>query len=407
MLIAFDTQKIDQVIRQLETEIRLTEANIKLAELEQPHLERSLPMDLDKAERTKREADEDLDYFLLTGRPEAEKRADQNLRLSALSLDYAKEQLRQLEKMYKLNDLTEETEQIILKRQRAQVENETFNYKAAQTSHELVMKTALPRREKGLRDEAAKQALSLEKLRNTMTPTLTQKQLNLAKMRFDRDKNKTGLEIMLKDREAMTILAPADGVVYYGKFSKGQWEAAATLVDKLVPDGTVMPNEVFMTIVKPGRLLVRLQIEEKDIQLIKMGLTGKVKLVFNPDQKLSAKVTKVSAVPTVPGKFEVHAVLDVGAAAGVLPGMACSVKFVPYSRKQAVVVPSAAVIEEDDGHVVNVVGKNGKTERRQVTAGRSSDGHTEILDGLSEGEEIFLERPDANRPAAPPGGKDK
>ena len=49
-----------------------------------------------------------------------------------------------------------------------------------------------------------------------------------------------------------------------------------------------------MTIVKPGPLVVRSQIEEKDVYLVKAGLTGKAKMVFTPDRKLPAKVTKVS-----------------------------------------------------------------------------------------------------------------
>ena len=408
LLVAFDTQKIDQAIRQLEAEIKNLESNIKLAELEQLLLEKAVPIDLELAERAKHEADEDLAYFLKTSRTEMEKHAQFQVRIAEFFLEYAKEQLRQLEKMYKANDLTEETEQIILKRQRFMVEYETLYYKSALIERDWILSTALPRREKSLRDGVVKQTLSLEKARNTLAPMVAQKEQNLAKMRFDLDRSKNGLEMLNKDRATMTIVAPTEGVVYYGKLSKGQWEAPAAIAGKLVPEGMVGPNEVIMTIVKPGRLVVRSQIEEKDVHLVKVGLTGKARMVFNPDRKLPAKVTMVSTVPAAPDKFEIQVALDIGIEADLVPGMACSIKFVPYSQKQALIVPSTAVFEEDDTLFVNVVDKKGKTEQRRVTPGRTNEAHTEILDGLREGEEILLERPDANKPAPAPskGGKD-
>ena len=92
--------------------------------------------------------------------------------------------------------------------------------------------------------------------------------------------------------------------------------------------------------------------------------------------------------------------VDLGAKdEALMPGMACSVRFVPHASKDALVVPARAVHEEDDRHVVYVVPKQGKPQPRAVTPGRTEGGNTEILAGLSEGEEILLERPGAK--AAP------
>jgi hypothetical protein len=76
-----------------------------------------------------------------------------------------------------------------------------------------------------------------------------------------------------------------------------------------------------------------------------------------------------------------------------MPGMACALKFVPYSKKDAVAVPAAAVFEEDDERFVYVVGKQGKETKRVVKTGRTSGTQTEILTGLSAGDEILLQRP--------------
>lgn len=399
VLVALDTRKLDQVMEQMKTDLQGMLASLQIAEREQPLAEKSAPLEMETAERTKREADEDLAYYLKTGRPQAEQRAHQFVRYATFSYEFAKEQLRQLEKMYKANDLTEDTEQIILKRQRFMVEEEKLDLKNAEVDRDLMLKTILPRKDKLLKDIVTRQTLLLEKARETNSLALSQKKQNLAKMKFDAEKLRNTLDMLERERESMTIKSPADGIVYYGKFSHGQWESSTALSARLSPGGTISADEVFMTIVKPGPVVVRLTIDEKDASLVKPGLEGKAEIVFNPDAKLAAKVTKIALVPVAPGKFE--AVANVEGEKTALPGMACTVKLVPYAKKDAIAVPASAVFEEDDVHFVHVVNQQGKDAKREVRTGRTSGGRTEILSGLKAGEEILLEKPGESKTPSP------
>jgi multidrug efflux pump subunit AcrA (membrane-fusion protein) len=402
VLVAFDTRKIDQAIRDQEAELKVLEANIKVAQEELPLLERSLPVDLAAAERAKKRADEDMNYFLEVARPQDEKQAEFSLKSARFFLEYAQEELRQLEKMYKSHDLTEDTEQIILRRQRHQVESATFALKAAELRHNLLLKVTLPRREKDMREGVVKQGLLLDKARNTLAPQAAQKREALAKMRNDHEKHVTQLESTRHDRDAMTVRSPIDGIVYHGKFHKGQWSLTEMQEGKLVVDGSVMPGDVFLTVVEGSPLAVRLTVEEKDAHLLKPGQAGKAHVAFDPDRKLKARVTGLSPVPAAPGKYEVLVALELaGGGAELMPGMGCSIKFVPHASKAAITVPSGCVVEDEDRHFVTVV-RQGKRERREVTPGRSGGGETEILSGLREGEEVLLD------PAAPaPKGGDQ
>jgi multidrug efflux pump subunit AcrA (membrane-fusion protein) len=400
VLLELDTRRIDQTISFLETDLRSADAAIKLAEEELPLLEKTLPLDLAAAERSKVQADEDLAYFLKVSRPESEKQAHQFVKMAKFSLEFAKEELRQLEKMYKANDLTEDTEEIVLRRQKHYVEMMEHSFKRAELSRDLTLKVELPRREQSARDNAVRQALALDRARTTLVPMMTQKQQALVKMRSERDKLARGLEMLRKDREAMTITSPADGTVFYGKFARGQWESAGTLAAKLTPNGVIPAEEVLMTVVPPGPLHVRVSVDEKDVHLLKAGLPGKAELTLNPERKLAARLEKVSPVPAVPGKFEALVTLHVPPGSPELvPGLACSIKFVPYARKDALTVATSSVVEEDDGHAVYVAGKDGKAEKRTVTPGRAARGRTEIVSGLVPGDEVLLEPP-ADRKAA-------
>jgi HlyD family secretion protein len=394
VLVAFDTRKLDDYIEDLEKEKKSVDVAIKLAEEELPLFEKSVPVELAAAETAKKRADEELKYFLEVGRAHMEKEVEMYVKSSKFYMEYAQEQLRQLEKMYKASDLTEETEQIILRRQRNAVESATFWHHAALIERDYILKFALPNRETALKEGQVRQELQLAKAVKTLGPTALQKQLALARMLFDREKSIVRLEKLQKDRTAMTMHSPIEGIVYHGKFHKGRWTASDSLDSKLVPNGTVYTDDVFLTVVKPRPVIVHLTLEEKDVHLLKPGSQGTAKLLFNPDRKLPAQVTKLSTVPSSPGKFDAVVVLGIEAAdANLMPGMACSVKFVPYSKKEALTVPAKTIHEEDDKYIVYVAGKDGNHEKREVTPGRTEGDQTEILTGLQEGEEILLNRP--------------
>src|SRR5262249_45341065 len=122
VMMEMDLEKIDLALRDLRLERKLTELAIRQAREELPILEKSLPLDLAMAERGKKQADEDLKQFLDVDRAMMASDAEQSVKMATFSLESAREELKQLQKMYRDKDLTEETEEIILKRQRFYVE---------------------------------------------------------------------------------------------------------------------------------------------------------------------------------------------------------------------------------------------------------------------------------------------
>jgi len=396
-LISLDLEKLDQAIKDLETEQRLNEVAIKLAEEELPVLVKSTPVELAATERAKKIADEDLKKFLEEDRERTQKSIQFSVQSSAHYLEYAKEELRQLEKMYRANDLREETEEIILKRQRHAVESAAHYLKQAEQRRDDTLKVELPRREQSLKETAVKQTLTLDKARSTLPLTLNQKRLSLEKMKLEREKSTDRLHKLQRDRAAMTVQAPADGIVYYGKCQRGQWTTAATVAGKLQRGGQVMPDEDLLTIIKTRPVFVRAVVEEKDLQYVHRGAKAKVIPTSFPDLKLPGTVQSVSAIPVTPGHFEAKIALDAGKEAeALMPGMACTVKVVAYTTKDALSVPAAAVFTDeldDDKHFVYLTGEDGKSEKRAVRVGKKNDGKVEILGGIGEGDEVLLEKP--------------
>jgi multidrug resistance efflux pump len=391
-----DHEKIDQAIEDQASSCRLAELAVKLAEEELPLLRKSAPLELATAERASRVADEDLKKFLEQDRALSEKTARHSVKEAKDALEYDQEELRQLEKMYRSRDLTEETEQIILRRHRNRVDSARFRLEGVEARSAQTLKVDLPRQEQTLKENAGKQALALEKLRTSQPVTLDQKALALDKLKYDRDRGNDRLARLRRDRALMTVAAPADGIVYYGKCNRGQWTTVAAAA-KLQRGGTLTPDEVFMTIVRPRALFARATVDEKDLHAVRAGMDTRVTPAAYPDRRVAGKVETVTAIPVTAGTFEARVSLAQDKLfPELMPGMACTVKVTVYRKDDALTLPAAAVHaddSDDDRHFVYVAAGGGGQEKRAVSVGRRSADRVEILEGLRNGELVLTGKP--------------
>jgi multidrug efflux pump subunit AcrA (membrane-fusion protein) len=393
VLLTLDPEKIDRAIRDMEADQQLADLAIRLAELDLPIAERTAPLDMAAAERGQARAEEDLRKFLDVDKRLAVESAEFGLKNAQHQLEYAEEELKQLQKMYR-KDLTEETEEIILKRQRYAVESAKFMLKLNENRREQSLNVELPRREQDMRDVATKAALAWEKARTTGPLGVNQKRLALEKAKYERGRAAERLANLKKDRELFTVHAPTDGVVCYGRCVQGQWPTASSLVSRLQKGGSIMGDEVFITIVPAAPATVRATVEEKDRGQVAVGAPCKVTPTAMPDVKLSGKIERIGRVP-VGGSFEVIIALDSAPGDAILPSMTCSVKAVTYMNPHALTVPAVAVFDDEideDRHYVYKVAA-GVPERRVVKLGKRSNGRAEIKDGLEAGDEILLAKP--------------
>ncbi len=401
VLLTLDPDKLDRALRDLEADRYLSDLSLKQAEEELAAAEKLLPLDVAGAELAKKYADEDLKRYMEVDRPMIEKGMQFLAKSSADLVEYAKEELRQLEKMYKAKDLTEETEEIILRRQRNELEAAQFKLKDAEWMRDRTLNVTLPRRDQTVNETAQKQAITLEKAKATLPMSLAQKKLSLDKLRYEKGKAAEKFKQMQSDRELLTVKSPADGIVYYGKCSRGQWTTSSSMAEKLHRGGSVMPEEVIFTVVKPRPLIARATIEEKDLHFVKKGMTGKASAAAFPDLKLPVTVSNVAGVPLSAGSFELKLTVNLPKdAESLMPGMTCSIKLAAYHKDDALTVPVSAVFtdEGDEDHpYVYVAGKDGKSEKRGVTIGKKTASKAEILQGLAAGDEILAEKPDGKK----------
>ena len=398
-ILKLETDKIDVEIREQEFALKLSELSLQQAKVALDSLERSVPLDLEAARRSQRVAEEELEYFLEVTEPQRKVSAKEALKSSEYSLEYAQEELDQLEQMYKEDDLTEETEEIILKRAKRSVNRSEYFLELAKTRHSKSLDYDIPRERQRVEESAAREKIALRKAEATLPRSLDKQRIELAKVEHAHEKLEEKLDQLKADRDLLTVTAPADGVVYYGQSDRGKWTTATTVRKQLRPGGSVTANSVIMTIVGDGPGFVRIDVPEKDYRHVKPGTKATVKPTAFPDTEVPGECTSVGPVPFKAGTFDGRVSFKNGED-GPTPivGMTCKVTVTPYEKKEAITVPEKAVFgSDDDKHVYVQEGGERKTatvtKKVSVTIGKTSGGKTEITRGLSEDDVILLEKP--------------
>ncbi len=400
VLVRFETDDIDRALADLKRDIELNTLTFTVAELELQTLERLAPMNLSAAALQLQHAQEDLQFYLETDAPFSRRTADAMLDQVRQALEYQREELAQLEKMYRADELTEETEQIVLRRAKNAVERAEFMLERAEVYHERTVEVELARREKSVKKSADRTIAQSELLQEVLPLRLEQARAELEKARIARQRSEERLAKLQADRELMTIQSPADGVVYYGRSVDGSWRRGASATN-LQPGGSIPANDVFITIVEPRPLRVRTSVVERHLADLQRGLQGTATPTGFPQLKLPVRLERIAKVPDAGTKFDAVFRVRLGLEADpIMPGMTCKMEFTPYRQRGALVVPPKAVFTDEwnpQRKYVWLYREGAKPRRRTVVLGRQVDDKAEVLEGLEAGDKILLKAPDSDQ----------
>lgn len=176
-------------------------------------------------------------------------------------------------------------------------------------------------------------------------------------------------------RAKLAVTAPFPGVVTKKTVEVGE---------------TKLPGAPLFVLADPSATYIEAQIDESESAKVRPG--QKVRLF--PDAYLGETFQGlVSEVrPTVEASKEVSRANAIEIAAPAPPkplrlGMSVDVEVVTGGKDNVLLAPSAAIVERDGRRYV-FVARDGKAVRTEVTAGVSNWERTEILSGLSPGDEI-------------------
>ena len=221
----------------------------------------------------------------------------------------------------------------------------------------------------------------------------TQSDLEDAKMNYD-----TALSSLAESQSnmsEMTIVAPMSGVVV------GQPQTAGTMAVQ----GNSSPT-VIMRIADMSSKQILAKVDETDIGNVKVGQSATFTVDSFNGKTFTARVSKISQTDTSnswnvntssssssssssASVIYYYVTLDVDDPENVLlPAMTARVEINTAEKNDALVVPLSTLKTDTHGSYVIVKNDDGTQENRYVSTGIYSDEYVEILEGLSEGEEV-------------------
>jgi Cu(I)/Ag(I) efflux system membrane fusion protein len=171
------------------------------------------------------------------------------------------------------------------------------------------------------------------------------------------------------------------------------WPSPATgdVVEKRVIQGQrVMAGDELFRIANHSNVWVVADVAEADIGAIGEGARATVTLRAFPGEPQAGVVTFIYPELMKPETRTVSVRIELPNPDGKMrPGMYADVVFhAGEDDPEVIAVPSSAVIDSGTRQVVLVAKGEGRFEPREVKLGRRGATHTEVREGLSEGEEV-------------------
>jgi HlyD family secretion protein len=263
----------------------------------------------------------------------------------------------------------------------------------ANTALKLFKRYDHPTRLTKLNNDCENGKLNLKKVKISTESKLIQKKKQIDNYLVRIKKTKTNLDKYTSYLGMMELTAPVDGVVIYGNTDRRRGNVDI----KLGMD--IWKRLILMTIPEMSNLIVEFDLPEQYRSKVKKG----DKVIVTPDSlptlKVSGKISKIATLPvniiywdsSSPKIYKSSIILD-KQNERLVSGMSVQLEIVTQVIKDTLFVPVEAVFEKNDKFFVYKYSL-GRPKEVEVEIGESTDNYVRILDGLKEGDTVFLYRP--------------
>lgn len=209
-------------------------------------------------------------------------------------------------------------------------------------------------------DEAETRANTAKAQKELAQAQLAQRQAALAQSRYQ-----LGLT---------RVTAPFSGVVTRRLVDAGAYVSSSTPI---------------VTTAVPDPLKVILNIPEKDVNLVRVGMVARLEINPFPGRVFEGRVARLNSALDAASRTLMAEVHVPNSQRLIKPGMFARVSLVLGERKDSLLVPEEAVVEEQGRYFVYNVA-DGEARRKAIAMGWSQDGVVEITKGLEGGELIVV-----------------
>jgi HlyD family secretion protein len=342
---------------------------------------------------------------------------DSNIRKAVLARDLAKLDLTQYvegdyQQLKQTAQLGREEAEAILRRRQADLEtskqlvergyitkteheNDKFNaYKAglelekAKLAEEILDKYTHHRnleQKKSAVEEAEKE---LERTRKSAEAQAAQSKAALEARQAEFGIQTGNLEKLRRQKENLKIRAPGPGMVVYHRSSP--WDP-----QRIEVGASVHERQCLIDLPDSSVMLVEVKINESQMDKMDLDLPATIEVEGLPNVRFTGKLTKIGVLADAQNRwinpnlkeYTNEITLD-QYHDDLKPGMSANVEILVKRLDEVLAVPVQCVFSKGGNSYVFTT--NGRVEVKQVKLGLASTEYAQVLDGLKEGQKVFL-----------------
>jgi multidrug resistance efflux pump len=385
-LLVIDPEPLQKQLAVAESEAKVAHANLAKAEIDGKLAEENEAEALKNTEQALKDAEDGIKWWDAVDSVDMIR--NNELERKSYWDNYADraDELDQLKKMYKDDQLTNATADIVVRRAIRGMEQSKTQAEMAENRVEKAETLYYPAAGRRVREAAFNARQSLIALKAAQAQAKIAREAGLLTSRTAVTAADEKVSNLNADMKKLTVTAPSGGVVWYGAFAAGNWQGGDAKALKV--GEKIAAQQTVMTFYQPGKLRAVMDLAEAKYFSVPAGTKATLTPSGFPEMHLAGtcEAGPRTAVSTQGGPIYPLVVTLNGADAKLIPGMRASAQVDAPAVENVLVAPSGAVVSS----AVWVKNEGGE-EKRAVVTGRTDGKVTEIVSGLKEGDEVLTQ----------------
>jgi multidrug efflux pump subunit AcrA (membrane-fusion protein) len=320
---------------------------------------------------------------------EMRKKATQNY------IDDQKDELAQLESMYRDDELVDATEEIVMKRARRDLARSMKALDLQVERRDYTESFSEPAQTERRRMQFRTKELGLQQLIRTQEIDKRSREDGILKAELAFKDQEDKLARIKRDREMLTLRAPADGVLLHGSAEKYRPGSASPRYERGSRLGF---RTTLFVVADPDRFNLALNVPESKLEVLKPGMGAKVTPTV-PTKIEAAGTLRMDRFPSPKSaagpenKYE--AVIEVdGSMIGLVAGMRGKAEFNVEELTDVVVLPKNTVFGAGkEAHCWIADETSGEYRRVDLELGPEREGEVVVHGEIEAGQKVLLRAP--------------
>jgi len=387
VILRLDDEKARDLLRTAEWARRTAERTLVDTRARREEFEADSERDIARAEMDLDLAEKSLKGFNEVSRPLDKEEYEAGERSHKYRIEDEEDELAQLGKMYKEDQLTEETEEIVLKRAKRRIDELKKQLTFYVQRHGFAEAFMVPVQSATLENAVKDKRKALREVRRARESAKILGQVEIEKLEAELESADRRAKRLHADLDQLSLKAPYDGVALHCSLTE------KVAINPLRPHATVQPHQTLITIATAGPLKARFSIPAKDRYRLTAGMSSFVLPDAMPDARLAGSLAPVKGFPLADGAWEGYVVFGHDDER-LLPLFKAHVVITLCDSPDVLTLPLSAVFRKGDRTICYVQAKSpfGILPRTIVT-GPDDGKRVVVREGLNEGEEVLLKEP--------------